>query len=82
MKTIKQPDVKEKMCPFELENCCGNLIKTLNTWAFPLVKYSGPFLIIVRIFKDWQDSTTVNLHMASKGKPQQGNGISFNSSLK
>ena len=32
----------------ETKLCCRNLMKGLNTWAVPLVRYSGPFLKLTR----------------------------------
>ena len=51
--TIKQAEMKEKILKeylrrtiklLETKLTCRNLIKGINTWAVPLVKYSGPFL--------------------------------------
>ena len=51
--TIKQVEMKEKIQKeyprrnrklFETKLCSKNLIKVINTWAVPLVRYSGPFL--------------------------------------
>ena len=51
--TIKQAEMKEKIQKeylrrtrklLETKLNCGNLIKGINTWAVPLVRYSGPFL--------------------------------------
>ena len=51
--TIKQTEMKIKIrkeylkrtrkC-LEIKLCVENLIKRINTWAVPLVRYSGPFL--------------------------------------
>ena len=51
--TIKQAEMKEKIQKeyprrtrklLETKLNCRNLIKGINTWAVPLVRYSGPFL--------------------------------------
>ena len=51
--TIKQVEMKEKIQKeylrrtrklLETKLNCRNLIKGINTWAVPLVRYSGPFL--------------------------------------
>ena len=43
--TIKQAEMKEKISKeYETKLCCRNLIKGINTWAVPFVRYSGPFL--------------------------------------
>ena len=51
--TIKQVEVKDKIQKeyrrrtrkqLEKKLSCRNLIKGINTWAVPLVRYSGPFL--------------------------------------
>ena len=51
--TIKQAEMKEKIQKeylrrtrklFETKLNSRNLIKGINTWAVPLVRYSGPFL--------------------------------------
>ena len=51
--TIKQAEMKEKIPKEYLRRTrklhetklnCRNLIKGINTWAVPLIKYSGPFL--------------------------------------
>ena len=51
--TVKQVDMKEKIKKEYLRRtrkllktklCCRNLIKRINTWAVPLIRYSGPFL--------------------------------------
>ena len=51
--TIKQMEMKEKIQNeylrrtrklLETKLNCKNLIKEINTWAVPLVRYSGPFL--------------------------------------
>ena len=51
--TIKQVQMKDKIRKeylrrtrklIETELSCRNLIKGMNTWAVPLVRYSGPFL--------------------------------------
>ena len=51
--TIKQVEIKEKIHKeylgrtrklLETKLNCKNLIKGINTWAVPLVRYSGPFL--------------------------------------
>ena len=51
--TIKQVEMKDKIQKeylrrtrklLETKPYCRNLIKGINTWAVPLVKYSGPFL--------------------------------------
>ena len=51
--TIKQVEMKEKVKKeylrrtrklLEAKLCCRNLIKGINTWTVPLVRYSGPFL--------------------------------------
>ena len=51
--TIKQAEMKEKFQKkylrrtrklLEAKLNCQNLIKGINTWAVPLVRYSGPFL--------------------------------------
>ena len=51
--TIKQVEMKENIKKTSLRRtrrlletklCCRNLIKGINTWAVPLVRYSGPFL--------------------------------------
>ena len=51
--TIKQVEMKEKIQKeylrrtrklLETKLSCRNLIKGINTWAVPLVRYSGPFL--------------------------------------
>ena len=51
--TIKQVELKEKIQKeylrrtrklLETKLSCRNLIKGINTWAVPLVRYSGPFL--------------------------------------
>ena len=51
--TIKQAEMKEKIQKEYLRRTrklhetklnCRNLIKGINTWAVPLVRYSGPFL--------------------------------------
>ena len=51
--TIKQVEMKEKIKKeylrrirklLETKLCCRNLIKGIDTWAVPLVRYSGPFL--------------------------------------
>ena len=51
--TIKQVEMKEKILEeylrrtrklLEIKLCCRNLIKGINTWAVPLVRYSEPFL--------------------------------------
>ena len=51
--TIKKVEMKEKIKKeylrwtrklFETKLCSRNLIKGINTWAVPLVRYSRPFL--------------------------------------
>ena len=51
--TIKQVQMKDKIQKeylrrtrklLETKLSCRNLIKRINTWAAPLVRYSGPFL--------------------------------------
>ena len=51
--TIKQAEMKDKIQKeylrrnrklLEKKLFCRNLIKEINTWAVPLVRYSGPFL--------------------------------------
>ena len=51
--TIKQVEMKDKIRKeylrrtrklLETKLSCRNLIKGINTWALPLVRYSGPFL--------------------------------------
>ena len=51
--TIKQVEMKDKIQKeylrrtrklLETKLSCRNLIKGINTWAVPLVRYSGPFL--------------------------------------
>ena len=51
--TIKQVEMKEKLKKsisgerikqLETKLCSRNLIKVINSWAVPLVRYSGPFL--------------------------------------
>ena len=51
--TIKKVEMKEKIKKeylrrtrklLETKLFCGNLIKGINTWAVPLIRYSGPFL--------------------------------------
>ena len=51
--TIKQVEMKEKKLKeylrrtrklLETKSCCRNFIKEINTWAVPLVRYSGPVL--------------------------------------
>ena len=51
--TIKQMEMKEKIQKeylrrttklLETKLSCRNLIEGINTWAVPLVRYSGPFL--------------------------------------
>ena len=51
--TIKQVEMKEKIKKeyfrrirnlLETKLCCRNLVKEVNTWAVPLVRYSGTFL--------------------------------------
>ena len=51
--TIKQAEMKEKILKeylritrklLETKLNCRNLIKGINTWVVPLVRYSGPFL--------------------------------------
>ena len=51
--TIKQMQMKDKISKeylrrtrklLETKLSCRNLMKRINTWAVPLVRYSGPFL--------------------------------------
>ena len=51
--TTKQVQMKDKIQKeylrrtrklLETKHSCRNLIKGINTWAIPLVRYSGPFL--------------------------------------
>ena len=51
--TIKQVEMKDKIQKeyfrrtwklLETKLSCRNLIKRINTWAVPLVRYSGPLL--------------------------------------
>ena len=51
--TIKQVEMKDKIQKeylrrtrklLETKNSSRNLIKGINTWAVPIVRYSGPFL--------------------------------------
>ena len=51
--TIKQEEMKEKILKeylrrtrklLETKLYCKNFVKRINTWAVPLVRYSGPFL--------------------------------------
>ena len=55
--TIKQVEMKDKIRKEYLRRTrklpetklsCENLIKGINTWAVPLVRYSGPFLKLPR----------------------------------
>ena len=51
--TIKQVEIKDKIWKeylkktrklFETKLSSRNLIKGINTWALPFIRYSGPFL--------------------------------------
>ena len=55
--TIKQVEMKDKIQKeylrrtrklLETKLSCRNLIKEINTWAVPLIRYSGPFLKWIR----------------------------------
>ena len=42
--TIRKEDLRRTRKLLETKLSSKNLIKRINTWALPLVRYSGPFL--------------------------------------
>ena len=74
--TIKQVEMKDKIQKeylrrtrklFETKLNCRNLIKGINSWAVPLVRYSGPFLKWTRDELKQMDQRTrklMTMHMA------------------
>ena len=42
--TTRKEYLRRTRKPFETKLSCRNLIKRINTWAVPIVKYSRPFL--------------------------------------
>ena len=73
---IKQRDMKDKIKKeyyrgtrklLETKLSCRNLIKGINTWAVPLVRYSGPFLKWTRDERkqmDQRSSKLMSMHKA------------------
>ena len=68
--TIKQVEIKEKIQKeylrrirklLETKLSSRNLIKGINTWAVPLVRYSGPFLKWTKEELKQMDQRTKNL---------------------
>ena len=68
--TIKQVEMKEKIKKeylkrtrklLETKLSCRNLNKGINTWAIPLVRYSGPFLKTNREERKQMDPRTRKL---------------------
>ena len=68
--TIKQVQMKDKIQKeylrrtrklLETKLSCRNLIKGINTWAVPLVRYSGPFLMWTRDELKQMDQRTIKL---------------------
>ena len=55
--TIKQEEMKEKIKTKYLKRT-RNLIKGINTWAVPLVRYSGPFLKWISVELKQMDQRT------------------------
>ena len=73
--TIKQVEMKEKIKDeylkrtrkqLETKLCGRNLIKGINTWAEPLIRYSGPFLNGTRKELKKMDQRTKKLMTAHK----------------
>ena len=92
--TIKQTEIKEKARKeyfrrelFKSKLCSRNFIKGINTWAVPLVRYSGPFLIKEKresprngpkdkeIDDDTQGLTLERLHRQTDLKKRRGKMI-------
>ena len=68
--TIKQVEMKDKIKkeylrrtrkPLETKLSCRNLMKRINTWAVPLVRYSGPFVKWTREELEQMDQRTRKL---------------------
>ena len=70
--TIKQVEMKRKILKRKTRNLletklyCSNLIKEINIWTLPLVRYSGTFLNWNREEPNQMDQRTrklMNMHM-------------------
>ena len=59
--TIRKECLSKTRKIFETKLCCKILIKGINTWAIPLVRYSGPFLKCTRTGLKQMDRRTRKL---------------------
>ena len=65
--TIKQVEMKKKLRKLlETKLCSRNLIKGINTWTVPIVRYLGPFLKRTRDQRKKLDQRTRKLMTMDK----------------
>ena len=80
--TIKQVEMKDKIKKeylrrtrklLETKLSCRNLIKGINTWAVPLIRYSGPFVKWTREELKQMDQRTRKLMTMLKAQHPRDN---------
>ena len=59
--TIRKEYIRRTRKPLETKLSSRNLIKGINTWAVPLVRYSGPFLKWTKDELKQMDQRTIKL---------------------